>query len=87
MQIFFFISSASSNILLPYLDTDMGDISLPEPNPDALLPDRSGTLLRALALLPVQLGVHRADCGGGQWLRGHPLRVHQKTVSTGPSSR
>lgn len=44
----------------------MGDIPLPEPNPDALLPDRSGALLRALALLPVQLGVHRADCGGGQ---------------------
>lgn len=44
----------------------MGDISLPEPNPDALLQDRSGALLRALALLPVQLGVHRADRGGGQ---------------------
>lgn len=44
----------------------MGDISLPEPDPDALLPDRSGALLRALALLPVQLGVHRPHRGGGQ---------------------
>lgn len=48
-----FIFPAGSNVLLPYLDTDMGDISLPEPGPDALLPDRSGALLRALALLSV----------------------------------